>query len=72
VESNELLEEALLRVQSSTYQSIPVTSHGQLVGLLTYENIGEFLRVHSALGKTRNEETEFHPLSGNSRREAAQ
>jgi Zn-dependent protease/CBS domain-containing protein len=71
-DSNELLEEAILRMQTSADQSIPVLSQGQLVGMLTYDGISEFLRLRSAIGKSRVEEPEVRTLGSNSRSEAAQ
>jgi Zn-dependent protease/CBS domain-containing protein len=71
-DSNELLEEAILRMQTSADQSIPVLSQGQLVGMLTYDGISEFLQLRSAIGKSRVEEPEVRTLGSNSRSEAAQ
>jgi Zn-dependent protease/CBS domain-containing protein len=71
-DSNELLEEAILRMQASADQSIPVLSLGQLVGMLTYDGISEFLQLRSAIGKSRVEEPEVRTLGSNSSSEAAQ
>jgi len=71
-DSNELLEEAILRMQTSADQSIPVLSQGQLVGMLTYDGISEFLQLRSAIGKSRVEEPEVRTLGSDSRSEAAQ
>jgi Zn-dependent protease/CBS domain-containing protein len=49
VDSYELLEDALPRLQKSIYHIVPVVRFGQLVGLLTMENVGEFLRIQAAL-----------------------
>lgn len=45
----ELLESAMQRLQESECRSMPVLHHGQLVGLLTPDNIGEFLTLKNAL-----------------------
>jgi Zn-dependent protease/CBS domain-containing protein len=49
VDSYELLEDVLPRLQKSIYHIVPVVRFGQLVGLLTVENVGEFLRIQAAL-----------------------
>jgi CBS domain-containing protein len=45
----EMLENVLIRLQSSACRSMPVTRNGQLVGLISQENVGEFLMIESAL-----------------------
>lgn len=50
---SEMLENVLSRLQACACQSMPVTRNGQLVGIMSQENIGEFLMIQSALrGKT--------------------
>jgi CBS domain-containing protein len=49
VDSYEMLEMALMRLQESGLKTLPVTHGGQLVGLITAENITEFLMIRSAL-----------------------
>jgi len=53
VDSYEMLEMALNRLQESGSKTLPVTHNGQLVGMITMENITEFLMIRSAL-KTAN------------------
>ncbi len=48
-----MLEEAMMRMQTCNCQTLPVTHHGQLVGLITAENISEFLTIHSVIGQVR-------------------
>jgi len=55
VDANEMLDLAFARLQSCDCHTMPVTYHGQLVGLLTTENIGEFLMIQSALRRTRRQ-----------------
>ena len=57
VDANEMLEPALIRLQTSSCHTMPVTYHGQLVGLLTTDNIGEFLMIQSALSQTRSRDS---------------
>ncbi len=49
IDSYEMLEVALARLQKSNYRIVPVVRAGQLVGLLTAENVGEFLMIQAAL-----------------------
>lgn len=49
VDSYEMLELALNRLQESGIKMLPVTHAGQLVGMITMENITEFLMIRSAL-----------------------
>jgi len=48
-EPSEMLEGAFRRLQGCECHSLPVLRGGQLVGILTMENIGEFLMIQSAL-----------------------
>jgi Zn-dependent protease/predicted transcriptional regulator len=49
VDSHEMLEMVLNRIQESGTKTLPVTHAGQLVGMITMENITEFLMIRSAL-----------------------
>jgi Zn-dependent protease/predicted transcriptional regulator len=49
VDSYEMLEMAVNRLQESGSKTLPVTHNGQLVGLITLENISEYLMIRSAL-----------------------
>ena len=49
VDSYEMLEMALMKLQESGTKTLPVTHGGQLVGLITAENITEYLMIRSAL-----------------------
>jgi hypothetical protein len=53
VESSEMLERASARLQACDCHTLPVTQAGRLVGLLTMENVGEFLMVRAALEAAR-------------------
>jgi Zn-dependent protease len=53
VDANDLLEDALVRQRSSDLPMVPVTRNGRLVGLLTMENLSEYLLIQSALGTRR-------------------
>lgn len=47
----EMLEDAFERLQQCECRAMPVLHRGQLVGLLTTDNVGEFLMIQSALGR---------------------
>jgi Zn-dependent protease len=53
VEASEMLERASARLQECECHTLPVTQAGRLVGLLTMENVGEFLMVKAALEAAR-------------------
>ena len=44
-----MIETALTRLQESNSKTLPVVHGGQLVGLITAENISEYLMIRSAL-----------------------
>lgn len=49
VDSHEMVESALMRLQESGAKTLPVMHAGQFVGLVNSENITEFLMIRSAL-----------------------
>lgn len=50
-ETGELLEPLFLRLRENDCHIAPVVRDGILVGLVTTENVGEFLMIQSAMGK---------------------
>lgn len=53
VEATEMLETAFARLQACQCHTLPVLHQGRLVGLVTADNVGEFLMVQAALGAAR-------------------
>lgn len=53
VDSHEMMETALARLQESGSKTLPVLHAGQLVGLITSENITELIMIRSALQTAR-------------------
>ncbi len=49
VDSHDMVESALIRLEAAGARTLPVMHLGQLVGLITSENITEFLMIRSAL-----------------------
>jgi Zn-dependent protease/CBS domain-containing protein len=49
IDSYEMVESALMRIQESGVPVLPVTHGSQLVGLITTENITEYLMIRAAL-----------------------
>ncbi|MEW5941174.1 MAG: site-2 protease family protein [Chloroflexota bacterium] len=49
VDSHEMIETALNRIEESGVPALPVTHGGRLVGIVTNENITDFLMIRSAL-----------------------
>lgn len=49
VDATEMLENVLPRLQTCACHSMPVMRGGELVGLLTMDNVGEFVLIQSAL-----------------------
>ncbi|MDL1876361.1 CBS domain-containing protein, partial [Cytophagia bacterium CHB2] len=53
VDSYDMVEMALMKIQESGFPSLPVTHAGQLVGIVTAENITEYLMIRTALQSSR-------------------
>ena len=49
IDSHDMVEAALMRLQENGSKTLPVMHNGQLVGLVTTENITEYLMIRSAL-----------------------
>ena len=49
VDSLEMLEMAFAKLRDCNCHTLPVTRNGRLVGLLTMDNMGEYMRIHAAL-----------------------
>ncbi len=53
VDANDMLETAFARFSECSCKTLPVVQHGQLVGMVTMDNVGEFLAIHGALKRVR-------------------
>jgi Zn-dependent protease len=53
VDSYEMLETAFTKMQSCECHTMPVNHGGQLIGLLTMDNVGEFIAIQAALRPKR-------------------
>jgi CBS domain-containing protein len=49
VDSHDMLESAVIKLRESGGRSLPVLHNGALVGILTTENVGEFIMIQRAL-----------------------
>jgi CBS domain-containing protein len=60
-EPGDMLERVFMRIREDGAHTVPVIRRGELVGLLTMENIGEMLRIQAAIDKQRGRDrfTEF-------------
>jgi Mg/Co/Ni transporter MgtE len=47
-DATEMLENVLARLQGRDCHTMPVVDRGTLVGLLTMDNVGEFLMIQAA------------------------
>jgi predicted transcriptional regulator len=54
VDPGDMLESVQARLQECNCHTIPVAREGRLVGLITMDNIGEFLMIRSALKRAMN------------------
>ncbi|MBI4559092.1 MAG: site-2 protease family protein [Candidatus Hydrogenedentes bacterium] len=50
---SEMLNHVFARLQECECHTLPVVRNGQLVGIVTMENLGEFMMIQSALRKVR-------------------
>lgn len=48
-EASEMIEPVFRRLQECQCRSVPVVDGGRLMGLVTMENVGEFLSIQAAL-----------------------
>jgi Zn-dependent protease/CBS domain-containing protein len=53
VDSHDMLEKAVAHLRECGCRSLPVLHNGSLVGILTMENVGEFIMIQKALGRAR-------------------
>jgi hypothetical protein len=53
LDAAEMLETAFQRLTACRCNTAPVFFHGGLVGLVTMDNIGEFMSIQGALVKAR-------------------
>jgi Zn-dependent protease/CBS domain-containing protein len=51
VDDHDMLETALDKLKDCDCHTLPVTAGGKLVGLLTMDNLGEFVRIQTALSR---------------------
>jgi len=53
IDSHDMLEQAVQVLQRCGCRSLPVLHNGELVGMLTMENVGEFMMIQSALRRAK-------------------
>jgi Zn-dependent protease/CBS domain-containing protein len=53
VDPHEMLDDVFARLQSHETRTLPVMRAGRMVGLLTLENLGEFVRIQAAMAGGR-------------------
>jgi Zn-dependent protease/predicted transcriptional regulator len=54
VDASEMLETGFFRLQNCDCHTLPVMRNGKLVGLITMDNLGEFVMIQSALGTAKS------------------
>jgi CBS domain-containing protein len=52
VQENEMLERAFARMQENGCPVLPVVRRGELVGMLTLENVGEWMMIQNAMRRS--------------------
>ena len=52
VQENEMLERAFERMRENGCPVLPVVRHGELVGMLTLENVGEWMMIQNAMRRS--------------------
>jgi Zn-dependent protease/CBS domain-containing protein len=64
VDSHDMLEQAVQVLKRCGCRSLPVEHNGELVGMLTLENVGEFMMIRSALRHAPQGARSAKPLDG--------
>lgn len=49
IDSTDMLEGVMERLQACACHTLPIMHDGQLVGLVTMDNVGEFVMIRAAL-----------------------
>jgi CBS-domain-containing membrane protein len=62
-DSHDMLEDSLRKLQGCACQTLPVLHNGELVGLLTAENLGEFLTIQTARRTASGVQLSTHPVT---------
>jgi CBS-domain-containing membrane protein len=66
VDADEMLESVFLKLSHCQYQTLTVLADNRLTGLLTMDNVGEFVRIQTALtSKKPNRVFRTKPLKRN-------
>jgi Zn-dependent protease/predicted transcriptional regulator len=63
IDSHDMLEHAVQVLQRCACRSLPVEHSGELVGMLTMENVGEFMMIQSALRQAQRTAEAPTPLA---------
>ena len=56
VDSHDMLQQAVQVLQRCGCRSLPVVHNDELVGMLTLENVGEFMLIHLAIRRSERAE----------------
>jgi len=67
-EAGELVESVLVRLQEDDCKVLPVKRSGELVGLLTTENLGEYMMIQAALGNAKGNNPPKRPAAASPRK----
>ncbi len=67
-DSHEMLEAVLARLEQLGRRTMPVMHDGSLVGLITLDNIGEFIMIQAALTEKRTDSGSFRTGESHSNR----
>jgi CBS domain-containing protein len=66
-EAGEMVESVLARLHEDDCRVLPVTHQGELVGLLTTENLGEYMMIQTALGEAARGQRNRRPPAASPR-----
>jgi CBS-domain-containing membrane protein len=66
-DSHDMLEDSLRKLQGCACQTLPVLHGRELVGLVTAENLGEFLTIQTARRAAGGVQATAHPVTGSAK-----